>query len=112
MQMEKMLSTWEIFTELKPDVREMIQPGLRKGIKYYQLMDDTSAYVIAMGMFCPVLCSQTLRLTNILAHKVINPYLKLEHIAVNWDESYQQTARRLVLRTVRHQSPHSALCSC
>ncbi|KAF8587220.1 hypothetical protein K439DRAFT_1338861, partial [Ramaria rubella] len=47
--LEIFMSWWEQIHDTKQHLAPFIQPGLDKASKYYNCMDDSLAYIIAMG---------------------------------------------------------------
>lgn len=48
---EMFMTRWETLSERHPHLAPFIEPGLAKARQYYSRMDDTKAYVVAMGEF-------------------------------------------------------------
>jgi hypothetical protein len=53
---EMFMTSWEMLGEKHPRLAPFIDIGLKWASKYYCRMDQTRAYVIAMGMFLFMLC--------------------------------------------------------
>ena len=51
--LEMFMSQWEHMQDSKQHLARLIQPGLDKASKYYNCMDDTPAYILAMGRSLP-----------------------------------------------------------
>ena len=49
---EMFMTAWENLAETHPRLAPFIEIGLTWARKYYQRMDNTKAYVMAMGKFC------------------------------------------------------------
>jgi hypothetical protein len=45
---EMLMSRWEKLAKDVPALKKYIDPGLKKAYEYYNRMDETKAYVIAM----------------------------------------------------------------
>jgi hypothetical protein len=48
---EMLMTQWENLAKDMPKLKPYIQPGLDSAYKYYNRMDDTKAYVVAMCTF-------------------------------------------------------------
>ena len=45
---EIFMTGWEELCKNQPYLKRFVQPGLKYAVKYYQAIDKTSSYVIAM----------------------------------------------------------------
>lgn len=48
---EMFMTKWETLHNRNPNLAPFIEPGLAKAQQYYSKMDNTKAYVVAMGEF-------------------------------------------------------------
>ncbi|KAF8580434.1 hypothetical protein K439DRAFT_1356881, partial [Ramaria rubella] len=77
--LEIFMSRWEHMRDNKAHLAPFIQPGLNKAYKYYNRMDDSSAYIIAM---------------------VLNPVVKLSWFCKHWDAAWVKRAEGIVMDKV------------
>ncbi|KAF8586581.1 hypothetical protein K439DRAFT_1614963 [Ramaria rubella] len=70
------MSRWENMRDNKTHLAPFIQPGLNKAYKYYNCMDDLSAYIITM---------------------VLNPAVKLSWFRKHWDAAWVKRAEGIVM---------------
>jgi len=80
----------------KPHLAAFIQPGLDKASKYYNRMDDTPAYIIAMGMSLPWLYTGA----NLIGFAVLNPAIKLTWVCKHWDMAWVMHAEHIIITKV------------
>ncbi len=45
---ERFMTLWEKIRDKFPNLKPLIEPGLQSAYKYYNRMDNTKAYVVAM----------------------------------------------------------------
>lgn len=85
---EMLMTRWEKLAEDVPTLKKFIDPGLQKAYEYYNRMDETKAYVIAM-------CTSSLLLLvsltenssfNLINCSVVNPNVRLAWITEHWGE--------------------------
>lgn len=83
-EFEKFIDLWEKMAKKMPRLKPFIEIGLDKAYEYYDKMDRTNAYLVAMGMVNILSrnCSHTVAL---------NPSLRFSQIKVEWKtESYKK----------------------
>jgi hypothetical protein len=96
---EMLMSRWEKLAKDVPALKKYIDPGLKKAYEYYNRMDETKAYVIAM-------CTSWLLLSfltkywsfNLINCSVVNPNVRLAWITENWgetDEYFQKAIKTI-----------------
>jgi len=73
-----------------------IQPGLDKASKYYNRMDDTPAYILAMGKSLPWSYTSA----NLIGFAVLNPAVKLTWIRKYWDTAWVMCTEHIIITKV------------
>src|ERR1700677_4519768 len=79
------LSSWENLATKHPKLKPWIEIGPDHAINYYQCMDRTSSYVIAMGKALKLLFVTTVSIFN---SPVLNPTICMSWICKLWDQQY------------------------
>jgi hypothetical protein len=95
---EIFMSTWEKLAVKNPRLKPWIVIGLVWATKYYNRMDNTKAYIIAMceSIICTV--------PNTKTYLVINPSVRLSWIRQHWDQPYIDSAIKMIKDTVGNSS--------
>ncbi|KAN0120540.1 Ribonuclease H-like domain containing protein [Russula decolorans] len=76
---EIFMTRWEKLRSKFPELKPLVDVGLEWAEKYYKRMDDTDAYVVAM---------------------FLNPCIRFEWIACNWEGKYIKRAKTLIIEAV------------
>ena len=97
---ELLMTKWEQLGEEHPDLQYWTRIGLRWARKYYNRMDDTDAYVIAMGrsLFSDYSVTES-HYANLLSI-VLNPAICFSWIQREWDSTYIQRSKKIMLDLV------------
>lgn len=93
---EMLMTQWERLRTKYPELAPWVDIGLKWAKKYYDRMDDTDAYVIAMCEFLP---NSLFNLNNRFI-AVLNPCLRFEWITCHWEEDRIKHAKTLIIDTV------------
>ena len=78
---EMFMSKWEILAEVNHNLVLWINTGLDWATRYYSRMDNTSAYIISMGMSLAILI-----IMNVLL-EVLNPSIQMSWINKHWEQA-------------------------
>lgn len=93
---ESFMTKWEKLGKGNLSLSPMVNAGLKSAYKYYNRMDHTKAYVVAM-------CKQTDSIkpakTNILS-AVINPARRFGWIKKHWGENFIERAENTIQQLV------------
>ena len=92
---EMFMTTWEMLAEKNACLKPFIEIGLSWARKYYQRMDNTKAYIIAMGENIPHLGNQADAVC-----KVLNPAVRMSWIRKHWDDDYVADAEQKIIEMV------------
>lgn len=94
---ELFMSKWEKLGENFNNLKPLTDIGLKWAKKYYNRMDDTWAYIIAMckSFFFSYLC---IFLTY--STLVINPCIHFSWIKREWNNNFIRHAKKVILETV------------
>jgi hypothetical protein len=97
---ELFMSAWEMLGATHPCVKPWTDVGLEWATKYYQRMDNTRAYVIAMCAlsFYPRIVTAL----GLIDNSVVDPAIRMSWIKVYWDDEYIASAEKTVLEMVCH----------
>jgi hypothetical protein len=93
---EIFMTKWEKIKKGAMCLKPLVEAGLEKAFKYYDRMDGTKAYAIAM---CKQANPINLAKTNLLS-AVINPSIRLSWIKKHWEPSFIDTAENNIWQLV------------
>ena len=96
---ETFMTQWEMLSKLegKPHMKALIEPGLTKTYKYYDQMDRTKAYIIAMGTWTQ---SEVMSGWLISYLSVLNPVIWMSWIENKWGQPFIKRAVEIIKTTV------------
>ena len=97
---ELLMTQWERLGEEHPELRYWTRIGLRWARKYYTRMDDTDAYVIAMGRSPFSNYSDTGSHYANSPPIVLNPAIRFSWIQCEWESTYIQRSKKIMLDLV------------
>ena len=92
-----LMTKWERLGEEHPELQYWTRIGLRWVQKYYKRMDDTDAYVIAMGRS---LFSNYSVTESHYVFIVLNTAIHFSWIQCKWDSIYIQRSKKIMLDLV------------
>jgi hypothetical protein len=97
---ELLMAKWERLGKEHPELQYWTRVGLLWVQKYYKQMDDTDAYVIAMGrsLFSDYSVTES-HYANSLSI-VLNPAIRFSWIQRKWDSIYIQRSKKIMLDVV------------
>lgn len=100
---ELFMTGWEELQDNEPRLRPWLDVGLRWATKYYNRMDDTIAYVVAMRTCLLAVIIPGLK----SSFSVVEPSIRMSWIEDHWDEAYIKRSKKVVLDLVRPNIPAS-----
>jgi len=93
---ELLMTSWESLGKTYKNLTPWTDIGLTWAHKYYNRMDDTRAYIIAI---CEFLLPKLEPLVNHLI-TVINPCIRFTWFEREWDDVYKAHAKKVILEVV------------
>ena len=101
---EMFMSTWELLGEKHPRLEPFINIGLSWARKYYCRMDQTRAYIVAMGELLCILLLSVFRFIYVDFFVVLNPSVRLSWIRKHWEPPWIARAEGIIKGVVRQHT--------
>ena len=96
---ERFMTSWEKLAKKNQHLAPAIKVGLKFAYKYYNKMDDTSAYMVAMCESYLFYLSTT---TNFIL--VLHPGIHVSWMREHWESQYFKKAESTLKKLVSHSN--------
>ncbi|KAG6372907.1 hypothetical protein JVT61DRAFT_6914 [Boletus reticuloceps] len=94
---EFFMKAWEILQTKTPRLQPFIGPGLVKAEKYYNKMENSPAYVVAMCKSAPIYAIEVGIYLTCHGCVVVDPVVQMSWITQHWDAESNKTARNTII---------------
>jgi hypothetical protein len=92
---EVFLTGWEKLARKRKNLAPFIQCGLDRANEYYNRLDKSNAYVVAMGKYF-IYNMQCTTPDRFMICQVINPSVRMSWITNNWEDHWASKAARMM----------------